>query len=130
MRGIELEPGGLDYLNDEDSNDADSIHPRKPVETTLAFNKEDFILITEMSRFFFEKLDETIKEEGLKVHDRIADFLEQLKEKYGKETISNCAFYYILSMRHPMPADTERLDLEDGLIENFIKNGFKETEGD
>jgi hypothetical protein len=122
MRGIELEPEGLSY---QDENQ-DSLLQIK-TEETLDFDQEKFKLIAEKNQFFLEKLDDSIKEEGLQVHDRISSFLAELKDKYGQETISNCAFYYILSMRHPIP-DTERLDLEDDLIERFIKNGFKESE--
>lgn len=110
----------------------DSLMPPPPEEIELSFNEAEFRHIRELRTLFFDKLDETIREEGLVVHDRIAEFLAKLISKYGKETVANCVFYHILAMNPSVdqliPTETERLDLEDDLMESFIRNGFREIE--
>jgi len=106
----------------------DSLEPQPPEEIELAFNAAEFKHLNEIQSLFFDKLEEVIKEDGLEVHDRIAEFLAKLISKYGKETVSNCAFYYVLAMNPSIPPETERLDLEDDVMENFIRNGFREVE--
>lgn len=124
---------GLRPQNSEESpfykiKSEDSLEPQAPEEIELAFNVAEFKHLNEVQTLFFDKLEEVIKEEGLEVHDRIAEFLAKLISKYGKETVSNCAFYYVLAMNPSIPPKTERLDLEDDIMENFIQNGFRETE--
>lgn len=109
-----------------------SLIPLPPEEIELSFNDDDFKHIKKVQTIFFDKIDKTITEEGLIVHERIAEFLSKLISKYGEETVGNCVFYHILAMNSSanqfIPTGTERLDLEGEPMENFINNGFRETE--
>ena len=132
MRGFESQSGDLDYKEYLDKKGdfgvEDSLEQQPPEEIELSFNAAEFKHLSEVQSIFFDNLDETINKEGLVVHDRISQFLNKLISKYGRETVANCAFYHVLALNSNIPSETERLDLEDDLIENFIKNGFRETE--
>jgi len=109
------------------SLDQDSILQGPPKVVESSFNLEAQKHFGEVQKVFFEKLESVINERGLVVHDEITIFLHKLQDLYGIKTVENCAFFHLLrfDLDKAVTCD-ERLDLEDGIIEHFIRNNFQE----
>jgi hypothetical protein len=55
--------------------------------------------------------------------ERIEDFLDNLIDLYGIETVKNCSLYYLLK-GEDIPVNIDRLDLSDNNFSEFIRGGF------
>lgn len=145
MKGLESEFRKIKPQNLEESpffgvKSEDSLEPVLEEVVELPYlTSESLLKILNLHEFKIKFTEQLSEDEVIPFMQNIHDFEEGIKAKaergelmfgdnvIGVEDLSKFALYNILVGKNITPEVTW-LDLEDGQIEKFMKNGFRETE--
>lgn len=97
----------------------DSLIPRIQIEKT-ELSEESLRELSSLMKIYLQNMARLGISDSL---ERIDDFLDNLIDLYGVETVKNCSLYYLLK-GEDIPSNIDRLDLSDNDFSNFITSGF------
>jgi hypothetical protein len=107
----------------------DSLIPVVHKINDLNLTSERYDKMDDFRKLLSDKWDLVEEDDIWATQEKIHNFINKLKVKYGEESVNNCAYYYILGGSTLIPDAIERVDLdgvEGGLIRNFVVNNFSE----
>jgi hypothetical protein len=101
----------------------DSLIPKVKIEQT-ELSEESLIELSSLMKIYLQNMARRGISDSL---ERIDDFLKDLIDLYGVDTVKNCSLYYLLK-GEDIPVNIDRLDLSDNDFSNFITSGFSSKE--